>query len=88
MQRYELIRIFAAIKAERKVGTSRNNMENSERKVGTSKNYMKNSERKVGTSKNNMKSSERKGGTIEYLYPGIPNHPKQKYKATNKNSNK
>ena len=27
-------------------------------------------------------------GTIERLYPGIPNHPKQKYKATNKNFNK
>lgn len=27
-------------------------------------------------------------GTIERLYPGIPNHPKQKYKATNKNPNK
>lgn len=25
-----------------------------------------------------------KNGTIEYLYPGVPNHPKQKYKATNK----
>ena len=21
-------------------------------------------------------------GTIERLYPGVPNHPKQKYKAT------
>ena len=27
-------------------------------------------------------------GTIERLYPGIPNHPKQKYKATNRNFNK
>lgn len=27
-------------------------------------------------------------GTIERLYPGIPNHPKQKYKATNRNPNK
>lgn len=25
-----------------------------------------------------------KNGTIEYLYPEVPNHPKQKYKATNK----
>ena len=24
-------------------------------------------------------------GTIERLYPGVPSHPKQKYKATNKN---
>ena len=29
-----------------------------------------------------------KNGAIEYLYPGIPNHPKQKYKATNRNPNK
>ena len=28
-----------------------------------------------------------KNGTIEHLYPGIPNHPKQKYKATNKKTN-
>jgi len=28
-----------------------------------------------------------KNGTIEHLYPGIPNHPKQKYKATNKRTN-
>ena len=28
-----------------------------------------------------------KNGTIEYLYPGVPNHPKQKYKATNKKTN-
>lgn len=27
-----------------------------------------------------------KNGTIEYLYPGVPNHPKQRYKATHKNS--
>jgi ATP-dependent DNA helicase RecG len=28
-----------------------------------------------------------KNRTIEYLYPGVPNHPKQKYKATNKKTN-
>lgn len=29
-----------------------------------------------------------KNGTIEYLYPGVPSHPRQKYKATNKKTDK